>query len=122
MSFTISPSKDGKYISLKITGDIDSKIAMNNNIEAHALGKKLGINRYFVDLTKSRNVESVADSYKFAYEDMKTPMIDKSARVAILVDPNDHSHDFIETVLQNSGHSVKLFTDRKLAKSYLLKE
>lgn len=122
MSYTLAPSKDGKYIIMKVTGDIDSNTAMANNIEAHSLGKKLGINRYLVDFTKSRNVEPIADSYKFAYEDMKTPLIDKSARVAVIIDPKDHSHDFIETVLQNSGHSIKLFTDKKLAKKYLLKD
>ena len=122
MSYSITPSKNGKYIILKVIGDTDSEQAMHHNIESHALGKKLGINRYFVDMTRARNVEPVADSYKFAYEDMKTPLIDKSARVAVLVSANDHSHDFIETVLQNAGHSVKLFRDRKLAKNYLLKE
>lgn len=122
MPYIITPSKNGKYINVKVKGDIDTKIAMSYNIEAHALGKKLGINRYFVDLSKSRNIESVADNYKFAYEDMKTPLIDKSARVAALVAPEDHSHDFIETVLQNSGFSIRIFTDRKLAKNFLLKE
>lgn len=122
MPYTISTSKDGKYIILKIIGDIDSNTAMSYNIEAHAFGKKLGINRYFVDMRKSRNVQSVANNYSFAYEEMKTPLIDKSARVAALVSPDDHSHDFIETVLQNSGFFMKLFTDKKLAIKYLLDE
>lgn len=122
MSYTITPSKNGKYIIVKLKGDIDTQIAMSYTIESHALGKKLGINRYFVDLSKSRNVESVADNYKYAYEDTKTPLIDKSARVAALVAPDDHSHDFIETVLQNSGFSIRIFTDKKLAVRYLLDE
>ncbi len=84
MSYTLSTSKDGKYIILKIVGDIDSNTAMKYNIEAHALGKKLGISRYFVDMRKSRNVQSVVNNYSFAYEEMKTPLIDK-VRVLLLL-------------------------------------
>ncbi|MBW1814413.1 MAG: hypothetical protein JRJ39_12290 [Deltaproteobacteria bacterium] len=75
---------------------------MKQNLEAHTLGGKLGINRYLVDVTESRNTDSVMESYDFAYEDMKnTEGIDLYARVALLVSPGDHSHDFIETVTTN---------------------
>ncbi|MBW1985270.1 MAG: hypothetical protein JRI53_11180, partial [Deltaproteobacteria bacterium] len=71
MNYTITPSKDGKYIILKIQGEINRQSAMKQNLEAHTLGGKLGINRYLVDVTESRNTDSVMESYDFAYEDMK---------------------------------------------------
>ena len=90
------------------------------NLQAHALGKKLGINRYLVDVTEARNVDNTFEKYNFAYKDMKQePAIDKAARVAILVSPGDHSHDFIETVTRNIGLDVTLFTDRQKAIEYL---
>jgi hypothetical protein len=39
--------------------------------------------------------------------------------VALLVDPEDHSHDFVETVGRNAGLNVTLFRDRDAAKQYL---
>jgi hypothetical protein len=93
---------------------------MEHNRESHALGRKLGIRRYLVDLRKSRNVESLLDGYQFAYQDMpQQPEIDRSARVAILVSPGDHSHDFIETVSRNSGLDVTLFRDYEQAIAHL---
>ena len=121
MSYTISVSEDRKYIILKIRGSVTGELAMKQNIEAHTLGNKLGISRYLVDVTEAKNIDSIANVYSFAYEEMQdTPEINKWARVALLVSPKDHSHDFVETVSKNAGLFVTLFRDRELAIQYLL--
>ena len=120
MAYSITPSDDGKYIILKVTGDFNRKLAIQYDLESHALGKSLGISRYLVDLTEARNTNTTVEDYEFAYRDMKTPEIDRMAVVAILVSPGDHSHDFTETVTRNAGLNTKLFTDRDLAIRYLL--
>ena len=123
MSYTILLSDDQKYIVVTVEGSITRKIAMQHNLEAHALGKKLGIQRYLVDATRARNTESMLKGYQFAYEDMnETPEIDRDARVALLVAPDDHSHDFIETVSKNAGLNVTIFRDRKSAENHLIKD
>ncbi len=123
MKYSIRPSEDGKYILIKGNGEITRALAMQQNIEAHALGAKLGINRYLTDLTESRNVDSVANSFEFVNMDMKTePGINRFARVAVLVSPGDHSHDFIELVARNAGLNVKLFTDPDAAVAHLTKD
>jgi hypothetical protein len=122
MSHTINPSTDGTYIELKVEGDINNELAMIQNVEAHALGSKLGINRYLVDVTGSRNTSSVTENYRFAHNDMRTtPGVNRRARVAILVDSVDHSHDFVETVARNSGLDTTIFRDRELAIQHLMK-
>lgn len=116
-------SEDKKYIIQKITGVINRKLSMEYNIESHILGKEVGINRYLVDITEAINQESSFEQYEFAYDDMKKQsVIDRSARVAVLVHPDDHSHDFIETVAKNSGLDVTIFRDRNQAVEHLLKE
>ena len=94
---------------------------MKRVIEAHSLGAELGIYRYLVDLSEARNVDSVTKTYKYAYEGMKTPPgINLNARAAMLVNLEDHSHDFVETALRNAGHNVTLFRDRDLAIRHLI--
>jgi len=123
MSYTISPSDDDRYIIVEVRNEINRAKAMLMNLEAHALGRKRGIHRYFVDLTEAKNTDSIQNNYEFAYSDMnRTEGIDRFARVAALVSPDDHSHDFLETVVRNSGLNMKLFTDRNLALQYLLNE
>ena len=123
MSYSIKPSEDGKLIGLKQWGEITSELAMKRNLEAHTLGAKLGITRHFVDLTEARHVDSVTKMYKFAYKDIKIPPgINQQACVALLVSPEDHSHDFVETVTQNTGQNETLFRERGLAIQHLLKD
>ena len=120
MDYTIAPSEDGTHIILKMKGQINRQGVQQPNLEAHALGKRLKIGRYLVDATEAVNTDTVVDSHQFAYRDMLTmPGIDRRARVAILVSPGDHSHDFIETVCRNAGLDVKIFTDSKPAKRFL---
>ncbi len=120
MACTITPVIEKQYIYMKVTGEVDRHSAMINNIQAHRIGKELGIKKYLVDLTEARNTESISDNYQFAYNDMQgTPDIDRSAMVAILVSPEDHSHDFVETVSRNAGLNITLFSDRQLAERHL---
>lgn len=112
MSYRISASEDGTFILLKVKGDITRATAMKHNVEAHALGKRLGIRKYLMDLTEATNTESVTDGYEFVHRDLRAaPEIDLTARVAVVVAPGDHSHDFIETVSKNTGLDVTLFHD-----------
>jgi len=121
MSYTIYPSKDKKYIVLKHWGEMNREFGMKRVIEAHKLGAKLGITRYLVDLTEAINLDIAYSSYMYANEDLKTPCgINRTARAAMLVSADDHSHDFVETVLRNAGHNVTLFRDRELAIKHLL--
>ena len=74
-----------------------------------------------VDVTEARNTETTIGNYKFAYSDMRhAEGIDKQARVATLVSPHNHSHDFVETVVRNAGLNVKHFTDREQAERWLM--
>ena len=113
MEYSITPAEEHQYIYIRVVGDIDRDVSMRINLEAHALGRRLGINTYWMDLTASCNRDTVLGNYHFAYRDMReTPGIDRSARVLVLVAPADHSHDFIETVARNSGINLTLYRDR----------
>jgi len=115
MSYTIPQAEDGKYIILKVNGTINRQLALQYYLEAHALGAETGIDRYLVDLTECRNTDTVLRNYTFATQDMQNPGINQLARMALLVNPNDHSFDFIETVLRNAGNDVTLFHDLQLS-------
>lgn len=120
MEYTIAPSVDGAFVVLTIKGEITRRNVMQLNLQAHALGRELRVSRYLVDVTEATNVDSALEIYKLAYSDMQhAEGIDRYARVATLVRPGDHSHDFMETVARNAGHDVRLFTDRDEAERHL---
>lgn len=120
MEYTIAPAADGAYVVLTIRGEISRRIALRLDIEAHALGRRLRISRYLVDVREARNTDTATETYEFAYGDLQTTTgIDRRARVATLVTLGDHSHDFTETVVRNTGLDVKIFTDLDEARRFL---
>lgn len=122
MACTITPAPGGRYIIITVTGTINRQTAMQYNMEAHALGQQLGIDRFLMDVTEARNTDTVIDTYDFAYHDLsEAPGLVLEARVAVLVSPGDHSHDFVEVVARNAGLNLTLFTDRDEAVQHLLK-
>jgi len=123
MDYTITPSSNGKYIILKVKGTFRRPNIVPVILEAHALGMKLHIRGYLSDMTEAKNVDTNIENYEFAYTDMrKTEGIDKFARIATLVRPDDHSHDFVETVGVNTGMNFKIFTDRDEAVKFVMEE
>jgi hypothetical protein len=120
-SYSIAPSADGTYIIQTLRGVITRVTAIQYNLETHALARRLGIRRILIDAVECKNVESESGNYDFAYRDMTAEGFDRDARVALLVSPDDHSHDFVETVCRNARLNVTLFRDRALAEEYLRK-
>ena len=122
MSYTITASQNNEYIIVKATTNMYRKLAAEIAEQAMLMGKKLEISRYLIDLTASRNLESILGSYQSAYEDLAELSWRKIlTRVALLVDPQDNSHDFNEIVLNNIGIRATLFRDSDQAVQYLLK-
>lgn len=122
MESNISVSENGQYIILKVRGDLDRASSIKQIIEAHELGTKLGIQNYLADLTEARSVRSILDDYHLANADThRDPRIITFARVAMLVSPEDHSHDFLEIAALNAGWRVKLFKEKTKALDYLMK-
>lgn len=123
MDCDIKPSEDGKYIILTICGDLTGERMLENILKSHALGKELGINRYLVDVTRSRNIDPPPENFSFARYQLKhTPGIDLSARIAALMSPGDTSHNAILTVSHVSGIDMTAFTDRHQAIAHLTKD
>ena len=122
MKCSIKLSENEDYILLRIDGDFTSKEIMEWVIESHTLGREKGVRSYLVDVRNARNIDSAFGKHEFAYSDMKkTDTVDRNAKVAGLIRPNDESHDFVELASNNAGMNMKLFTGIDQAIDFLIK-
>jgi hypothetical protein len=120
MKYTISPAKDGDHIQIVLHDVMNRQIGIDVVQDAHALGDLLGIDKYLMDLTKAVNDDSTINQYNFAHVDIPTADgLNQFAKIAVLVNPADHSHDFMETVLRNTGVNIRLFHEREEALAFL---
>ncbi len=120
MHYTITPSAKGDYIVTEVHGDMDRSVGLRLALESKALGDQLNVHKYLYDVTDSVNVDSVLDQYRYANVDLtESEELDYYSKIAVLVSPDDHSHDFIETAVRNVGINFKLFRNRQEALSFL---
>ena len=126
MEISMTVVEDEKYIILVGKGEINSGdryVLMQPLIEAHELAKKMGIRKILVDVTEARNALRILDNYEIVTHTIaQEPAIDRHMRVALLVSPDDHSHDFTETVARNAGFNFRLYRDRTQALASLLND
>lgn len=119
MDHEITVAADGAYITLRILGPT-GRHRMEQVVAAHVLGAQLGIRRFLVDLREAVNLESPVQDFQMANADFPAhPQIDRTARVACLVTPGDHSHDFLITVFRNAGSYLEKFENPAQAEAYL---
>ena len=120
MEYSIYPSDDGRYVILRMEGDVSIEEVMQALIKSHSLGGRLGVRCYLVDGTAARNNERASANFKFAQDDIPhMPAIDKLACIAALVEPADNSHDFFEAAARGAGFDFTIFRDRRLAIEHL---
>jgi 3-deoxy-D-manno-octulosonate 8-phosphate phosphatase KdsC-like HAD superfamily phosphatase len=122
MNNEVRVSDSGKYIIVQINTDMTRSLAEQLGIEAIQLGKRNKTNRYFYDLRNSINRETVNANYIYAKQEVQKIEPSYLNKIAMLVSPNDKSHDFVETVLRNAGHNVLIFNDEEKALGWLLEE
>ena len=119
MEYSISLAPEGDHVLVEVVGDVTREEVLRIQVEASKFGGDRGVDLYLEDFVQSRNVESPFENYGFAHEDLPAAPVRMTARVACLVDPEDHSHDFAETAMVNMGFPIRLFTDRAQALSWL---
>jgi hypothetical protein len=104
MSYTISISEDGKYLRVQVNEPMTRKLAVQIGLEMNATGAEYGLKCYLYDMREAPNVELPSVNYFLAHKDMPTLQLDKSVRSAILVSPEDHSHDFGDCSIERGVH------------------
>jgi len=100
-----------KYILIEVESDITHDIAMTFMQQACEAASSQGIRNYFFDVRGIRNIESTENNYHLINEEAARLGFGRGSKIAILVDLNDASHDFIETAAISAGYNCKIFTD-----------
>jgi hypothetical protein len=115
MSYKISVPKSKKYILCRVTQAVTADLSKQFSVDVDRLGAELNIKNFLFDVRGCPNIERPLKTYEYTYKDMDELGLDRTARVAILVSPDDTSHDFIETINRNAGYNVRVFKERKAA-------
>lgn len=120
MDYDISVSYDKKYLRIKINKPMTYQLERAVSKEVAALSQSSGIESFLFDLRGAPNIKEMLQNYKFSYADMQGLPISRSHRAAFLTDPEDESHDIVETMMRNAGYVVMQFKHEDAALTWLL--
>ncbi len=121
MKYKVTIDKDEGFVRITVYEPITAKLEQEFAGEAIAVAKKNDLLRYLVDVRAVPNIANTVDQYTLPYEDVAPLGLSRSSRIAVLVEENDTSHNFIETVFRNAGYNCQLFVDEDEARNWLRK-
>jgi hypothetical protein len=119
MKFEVTVLDGAGYVLVKVFGPVTRAAAMEMVGIVARRRQEADLGRCLYDARESVNAESTLGSFLFLNTDLPSAAITPGARVALLVAPDDHSYDFIETVAMNRGHLVRLFREEASAIRWL---
>jgi len=122
MCYELSLSPGNKYVICRVKGPTTAELAREFGQKTDVFAREHNVQARLVDVRDSRNVEPIPRNYDFAYKEMPHLGIDQNSRIAILVTPDDQSHDFPIIVMKNAGYNIEKFTDERLAIDWLVAE
>jgi len=119
MSYEVKVSEDEVFVWQIPHEDMTMQLACEIGHKAVHLARAENINNFLVDVRGIKNIDEPSVSYDFAYNEASKVGYQRTDLIAIVIDPDDTSHNFIETVSLNAGYCVKMFTRIQAAMEWL---
>lgn len=109
MDYEIKLSDDQSFIIVRVKKHLPPQTALDFTQESVDLATKHDIKNYLIDVRGINNKWGVFETYQFAQE-LKNYGRKRLDKVALLVEPTDETHSFVETATMNQGYNTRLFT------------
>jgi hypothetical protein len=119
LEYQIALSDDGSYMRLTFLVDITNELVDRAHVEMSRLSEETGVLKHLVDSTRVRAAQSVTDMCMLIHNELSVSPLFKTFKIAIVTHPDDSSHNFIETLLVNSGATGKIFKNEDQALAWL---
>ena len=118
--FKVCVSPDGVYVKVyALQHAITLDLAVSFTKQFTKLGAEHNLKRCLIDIRGNTSKSGISGKYEYAYDKAVSAGLTRDWKTALLKDANDISPDFIETVMNNSGHTFKIFDDDQEALGWL---
>ena len=115
-------AESGKYLVCRVTGQITAEDARQMVEQIEKFAHETGAKSRLIDVRNATNVSSISGNYDLAYKDLDELQVGRVFKAAVLVSPDDHSHDFAMIAIQNAGFNCRKFTDEAAAITWLVED
>ena len=118
--YEVGLSPDGSYVFVReIKRAISLDLALRFTSAFTTLGESSNVSRCLIDVRGTKSIAGAMGEYDYAYKKAGPAGLTQKWRVALVKDTTDTTHDFLLTVMDNAGHTFKMFEDEGEAVAWL---
>ena len=121
MDYTLDLDESEGIVLVRVLSDTTEALAAAISTSAIALAKGKSIRGYLLDMRGTRDVAPVFADYDLAYNGLAAAGFDSRHWLAMLLDENDDSRSFFETLASNAGIRLGVFRVEEEACAWLQK-
>jgi hypothetical protein len=118
MDYEIELSEDKSIVTIRVSKPLTTAMALKFTKEAAELGDKHNTRKHLIDIRGTRNEWGIFETYQFVQE-IKNAGRQRLDKVALIIDQEDKTRDFLETALVNQNYNNRLFRDYDKAIAWL---
>ena len=107
------------WINVRIYDPLTKKLVLDLLEEAVRVSTKHKRCGLLMDVRGAPSLKTTVEDYDIAYYRLQELGYKQCLKSAIVVDPEDNSHDFLETCVMNAGYNWRIFSDADLADLWL---
>jgi hypothetical protein len=122
MDYEINLSEDGCFGFLSLSKPFTKESGLEIYKKVLEFKAENSLDFFLCDFRKAPLNLSSFDQYDFVYSKSKKMDNHPCRKLALLVNKDDHSYEFIEVLFFNTGRAIKLFTQYEDAIDWLLKQ
>jgi hypothetical protein len=119
MDFELCLAPQGDHAIMTNYADVTHPSAVERQRAMQAFSDEHKVTRFLIDTRGKQFVGGPIELYTFVRRTLPDEGYNRHWRVALVTSPDDHSHDFLETVSQNAGYQVMVFKSFTTAQEWL---
>jgi hypothetical protein len=119
MPYEINMTEGQAWLHVRVHEPITKALALDLLKDTVEQATKHGVSNLLIDVRSAPSVKTTIDDFDIANYRLQELAFERSFKFAIVVDPEDKTHDFFETCTMNAGYNCRLFSDTDCAAQWL---
>ena len=119
ISYELNVMEDRSWMYVRVYDPVTRVLALDLLKDAVEQAKKHGAYNFLIDARGVPSMKSTIEDYDIVNYRLPELGFERRSKGAVIVDPDDRSHDFFETCTINAGYNWRIFTDADLASQWL---
>ncbi|MBN2313209.1 MAG: hypothetical protein JXM79_04725 [Sedimentisphaerales bacterium] len=119
MSYELNVTEDQPWIYARVYDPVTKTLLLDLLADALRRARELGVSRYLIDARGVPSMKTTIEDYDIVNYRLKELGFERRSKAAMIVDPEDKTHNFFEICSMNAGYNWQIFTDADLASQWL---